>query len=1102
MMRRAAKAAASRKRLGKQPSASLSDKLRSKRDSDDSVQSNSSGNVQKRENIASTASSHYTEDSLPSGFTDLSQRQRTSSRHSNPKKAEFRPQQNEKQYDMDPHKTTTISGIKVDQPRIPTLLPTLRRVLFQPSHPVWLRCPRTGVYSFPSHIEDIHPPEEFAFDRLPPYMTSSKDEELIQLTKKHKCRYLGSTSSMTAVLSHIHFLLTNWKPLNYESLSEEFQGLPNDYSFSNKLPAAIILRKVDDADGKSVYAIDKDKSYDIEEDNVLLWVGTQLEKQLTMDPEEFSGLLRANPLTDAVKSKMNEREAYHYSKVGVGVMIKILLMSPGQQDPDALATRRLRYQTAAQDIRYQDESCCGCEAGHTQLQGWRWIQHQEVSRSVRIIRTRVLRYGQERFLEVQVSASNSFSTQLKKDSLQARIGAMDGIFVAYHNTRRIFGFQYVPLEEMDERLHGSTAMATQSFKHSIGILERALDEATALIPDETLSITFDTREGTQYMSVYVESAEDTRADKPTYVIDFEVKSFVNNKQVPHDKHVDFSAVKEENPEWTVRLTTRTSTLADKDTVKPKLAQARQSLDFMNTVVLPPGMSTQDLVKLREERRTWRLPSASVEGVDSIEDKQKEELDHEKEQQEMGEEQAARPREEEEVQAVVRQRKPSSLVRQLRKLSKAGLEEQSLMKKKFGEDRVKNKDRFSDRMFANKSDASERRSRLLTARKSLTENTTEPTDKPPPAAKPSFSGSSADAYKAALRDVVSVEGKPLPSPNISTQLPLSRSRTQDEPRDGTAKQQQQRTAKMSRSNTTNSKPDKKPGRHFDVIDSWDVTAVTGSACEVDKLTGFYTVWHHDSPYDAVSPSRNNHNKAPVKAFDAQMLAESRHVKPAETDEERENRLRLEKKKRNPLLEVWGKHEEEPWEAFSANAPIQQPGRQRLQSEYNDSPLLPAKPQRRPSSRIPPPRPIKLGEDIDPDKPIQWSGNAGTGGRRATVGTSDTIKRSQSLLQRWKSNRRSPKPGHTSSASSASHTPSISPSPSSYDKGLPEPPAQSQSQSQFQAAQSTDKVTPPPQSPAKDKENEDQPLLSRKRSLLDKVKGLGKGVRTRSRDAKVA
>lgn len=34
---------------------------------------------------------------------------------------------------------------------------------------------------------------------------------------------------------------------------------------------------------------------------------------------------------------------------------------------------------------------------------------------------------------------------LIKDSFQVRIGGMDGIFLAYHNTSRIFGFQYVPL---------------------------------------------------------------------------------------------------------------------------------------------------------------------------------------------------------------------------------------------------------------------------------------------------------------------------------------------------------------------------------------------------------------------------------------------------------------------------------------------------------------------------------------------------------------------------------------------------------------------------------------------------------------------------------
>lgn len=32
-----------------------------------------------------------------------------------------------------------------------------------------------------------------------------------------------------------------------------------------------------------------------------------------------------------------------------------------------------------------------------------------------------------------------------KYSMQVRIGMMDGIFLAYHNTKRLFGFQYIPL---------------------------------------------------------------------------------------------------------------------------------------------------------------------------------------------------------------------------------------------------------------------------------------------------------------------------------------------------------------------------------------------------------------------------------------------------------------------------------------------------------------------------------------------------------------------------------------------------------------------------------------------------------------------------------
>ena len=88
-----------------------------------------------------------------------------------------------------------------------------------------------------------------------------------------------------------------------------------------------------------------------------------------------------------------------------------------------------------------------------------------------------------------------------KYNFQARIGHMDGIFVAYHNTSEIFGFQYIDLEEMNLRLFGSNEMGDKAYHMSIGLLERILDVATENFPNETLSITMETRPGTGNMYV-------------------------------------------------------------------------------------------------------------------------------------------------------------------------------------------------------------------------------------------------------------------------------------------------------------------------------------------------------------------------------------------------------------------------------------------------------------------------------------------------------------------------------------------------------------------------------------------------------------------------
>lgn len=72
-------------------------------------------------------------------------------------------------------------------------------------------------------------------------------------------------------------------------------------------------------------------------------------------------------------------------------------------------------------------------------------------------------------------------------SFQARIGNMDGVMVAYHNTERIFGFQYVPLEDMDVCLFGSTGSGWRVFDKCIRLLEIVSQEIVNCFPGKASS---------------------------------------------------------------------------------------------------------------------------------------------------------------------------------------------------------------------------------------------------------------------------------------------------------------------------------------------------------------------------------------------------------------------------------------------------------------------------------------------------------------------------------------------------------------------------------------------------------------------------------------
>jgi chemotaxis protein histidine kinase CheA len=103
-----------------------------------------------------------------------------------------------------------------------------------------------------------------------------------------------------------------------------------------------------------------------------------------------------------------------------------------------------------------------------------------------------------------------------KYSLQVRMGRMDGIFVAFHNTERVFGFQYISLPEMDYAIHGTEdiTLGDSEFKLSLELLNRVLDRATSKFPEKTLRLHFETRDApTPFMYIFAEPIEEEEVDK-------------------------------------------------------------------------------------------------------------------------------------------------------------------------------------------------------------------------------------------------------------------------------------------------------------------------------------------------------------------------------------------------------------------------------------------------------------------------------------------------------------------------------------------------------------------------------------------------------------
>lgn len=371
----------------------------------------------------------------------------------------------------------------IPQDETPRLEHDLDRVLFSPGvHTI--KDLRTNVYNFPPHLENIISIREFDFQNVPTFVPSAQDTVLADLTASQKLKYSTSTSSLTSVLTQLHFLISRFRPPNSSMLSNNFRNENTDFSYTAKKPVSVFLRWNPKT---KTYALDADKSQD--EEIILSLLGQVLEAKLTVPHHEFETFVKPLDESKPAPPAQPPKNVYHYSSCGdFALRSQIDCYDP-----------RLPG-TGVFDVKTRAVCAIRHDIGYAQIKEGSDYQ-------IRKMNGQFESYEREHY--------DLIRSALFKYSLQARIGRMDGIFVAYHNIRKFFGFEYLPLEEIDQIYHSprsynatpsssdqhdiACSIAEREFQISIGLLSKILNEVTAKYPEQSVNLLF--RAPTSYQDV-------------------------------------------------------------------------------------------------------------------------------------------------------------------------------------------------------------------------------------------------------------------------------------------------------------------------------------------------------------------------------------------------------------------------------------------------------------------------------------------------------------------------------------------------------------------------------------------------------------------------
>ena len=276
------------------------------------------------------------------------------------------------------------------------------------------------------------------------YTPPSQDANLIKSIPS-STKYIGSTSTTTGLLSQIYYMMSNKRKPDTSRLSPEFEFLSQYFTSGSQAPVTVILRKIN-----GIWTIDSDKSFD--KPNVLADLGHVLEYRLTSTLKQFENFIEHNHLP--------RKDCFHLMEYG-----NLSLRSQLDCAHDLLPKRIFDLKTrAVLPIRLN------------------------VTRYRHNLWYKIIKHKGE-FLSFEREYFDMIRSAFLKYYFQVCIGNMAGIYVAYHNTEEIFGFQYISREELAQRVFGFSELGESVFKTSLSILQQLLRTLLDKETHEQFSVT-------------------------------------------------------------------------------------------------------------------------------------------------------------------------------------------------------------------------------------------------------------------------------------------------------------------------------------------------------------------------------------------------------------------------------------------------------------------------------------------------------------------------------------------------------------------------------------------------------------------------------------